>query len=115
MINGLSHFFLDSGRVAAADRVCADPAADGADAHLGGQAQDAAAREDRGRPRRPRVPRLAGETVTLTLLGHDESANVSLWPYTILCHCIQTYFTMYIEERSLGIATKMNFNISLIC
>ena len=96
MIYGLSHFFLDSGRVAAADRVGADPAADGADAHLGGQAQDAAAREDRGRPRRTRVPRLAGETVTLTLLGHDESANVSLGPmalYYILCHCIQTYFT----------------------
>ena len=61
MIYGLAHYPF-SGRVAAADRVGADPAADGADAHLGGQAQDAAAREDGGRPRRPRVPRLAGET-----------------------------------------------------
>ena len=34
-----------SGCVAAADRVCADPAADGADAHRGGRTEDETARE----------------------------------------------------------------------
>ena len=52
-----------SGSVAAANRVGAYPATNGANAHRGGQTEDEAPRKHRGCPGCARVSCLAGDTI----------------------------------------------------